>query len=94
MKKAIVEFIFVAIICTFILGLCSHIESTYTKECKVVSVEGNVITFEDEERNFWEWEKEEKEKEYFVNESVKLVMYDNYTLDCEDDEIRKVKRGV
>ena len=59
-----------------------------------MSIEGNVIVFEDEERMFWEWEKEENEKEYSINENVKLVMYDNYTLDCEDDEIRKVKREV
>lgn len=92
MKKFISGFVVCVALFYLVFGLCGYIESTYTKECKVIKIEDNSIFFEDENRMIWEWEKEKKEKEYSVNERVKLVMYDNYTLNAEDDEIRKVKR--
>lgn len=75
--------------------LCSQIESTYKRNAKVVSVDQEVVTFEDETGNFWEWERETNEREYKTNEKVKLIMFNNHTDNkVEDDEIKRVKRGV
>lgn len=86
-----------ALIIGFIALMCviSVIDTRYTREARVDSIEGNVITFEDENGNFWEWEKEENEKEYKVKERVILKM-DTKGTDrvIEDDVIRRVKRGV
>lgn len=86
-----------ALIISFIALMCvvSVIDTRYTREARVDSIEGNVITFEDENGNFWEWEKEENEKEYKVKERVILKM-DTKGTDrvIEDDVIRGVKRGV
>ena len=86
-----------ALIISFIALMCviNVIDTRYTREARVDSIEGNVITFEDENGNFWEWEKEENEKEYKVKERVTLKM-DTKGTDrvIEDDVIRRVKRGV
>lgn len=85
------------LIISFITLMCviNVIDTRYTREAKVNSIEGNIITFEDENGNFWEWEKEENEKEYKVKERVILKM-DTKGTDrvIEDDVIRGVKRGV
>ena len=86
-----------ALIISFIALMCiiSVIDTRYTREARVDSIKGNVITFENENGNFWEWEKEENEKEYKVKERVILKM-DTKGTDriIEDDVIRRVKRGV
>jgi len=86
-----------ALIISFIalMYVINVIDTRYTREARVDSIEGNVITFEDENGNFWEWEKEENEKEYKVKERVVLKM-DTKGTDrvIEDDVIRRVKRGV
>ena len=74
--------------------LINRIETRYTRNAKVNSIEKNVITFEDETGHFWEWEKEEDEKDYKIKEKVVLKMHTNNTDNkVEDDIIIRVKRG-
>ena len=81
---------FIALMCVI-----DKIDTRYTRQAKVNSIEQNVITFEDENGNFWEWEKEEKEREYKVKEKVSLIMNTKGTdTEIRDDEIIRVKRGV
>lgn len=81
---------FIALMCVI-----DKIDTRYTRQAKVNSIEQNVITFEDEDGNFWEWEKGEEEKEYKVKEKVSLIMNTKWTdTKIEDDEIVRVKRGV
>jgi len=78
-----------------LLALCSHIETTYKREAKVITIEGKKIIFLDENDNLWIWEKEEDEQEYKENEVVVLKMNTKGTdTKVEDDEIVRVKRGV
>ncbi len=86
----------VAVVMFFVVVLvvCSIIESRYTREGRVICVDGEVITIEDTTGNIWEWEREEQEKEYKVNENIKMKMFNNYTDNViEDDEIMRIKRG-
>lgn len=90
-KRFYFQSILIVVVLISLLVVCSKIESTYTREAKVCTVEEETVLFIDETGNIWEWEIEEKEN-YKENEKVKLVMFDNYTASIEDDEIKKVKK--
>lgn len=82
----VVAFIAVSII-------CGETVSKYSREATVASIKGDVIVFEDWRGHCWKWEKEEKEKEYYKNEKIVLVFYDNHTREkIEDDIILRVER--
>lgn len=94
-KKFIIYSIILVAVFVTILTLCSHIETTYTREARVITIEGNEIIFLDENDNLWVWEKEDNEQEYKENEIVVLKMNTKGTdTKIEDDEIVRVKRGV
>ena len=77
-------FIFLAIV-------IDKIDSTYTREAKVNSIEGNIITFEDTNGNFWEWEQEKED--FQIKEKVTLIMDTRGTdTNIRDDEIVRIKR--
>ena len=94
-KRFIIYSIILVAVFVTILTLCSHIETTYTREARVITIEGNEIIFLDENDNLWVWEKEDNEQEYKENEIVVLKMNTKGTdTKIEDDEIVRVKRGV
>lgn len=94
-KRFIIYSIILVVVFVAILVLCSHIETTYTREARVITIEENEITFLDENDNLWVWEKENNEQEYKENEIVVLKMNTKGTdTKVEDDEIVRVKRGV
>lgn len=68
---------------------CGYIENHYTRKATVYTVENNIITFIDEQGNYWKWE--EEEESFVTGESVKLRMFNNYTInEITDDVIIKV----
>lgn len=80
----IFSFIFLAIV-------IDKIDSTYCREAKVNSIEGNTVTFEDSNGNFWEWE--QTREQFQIKEKVTLIMNTKGTdLKIQDDEIVKIKR--
>ena len=88
-KKASVFCLIVLLFISFLF--CSYFESHYTREAKVCRVEENVIIFTDTQGNFWECEKEEDGDSFIMGESVKLKMFNNYTInESTDDVITKV----
>ncbi len=94
-KRFIIYSIILVAVFVAILTLCYHIETTYTREARVITIEGKEITFLDENNNLWIWEKEDNEQEYKENEAVVLKMNTKGTdTKVEDDEIVRVKRGV
>ena len=84
--------IFCLIVLLFVSFLfCSYFESHYTREVKVCRVEQDIIIFTDTQGNFWEWEKKENGDSFIMGESVKLKMFNNYTInESTDDVITKV----
>lgn len=80
----IFSFIFLAIV-------IDKIDSTYRREAKVNSIEGNTVTFEDSSGNFWEWE--QTREQFQIKEKVTLIMNTKGTdSNIRDDEIIKIKR--
>lgn len=89
-KKIAITIVTIAIILG-VFGACGTYEHNYTREATVYAIVDDVVTFEDNTGHLWNWVMEEGE--YFTEgETVKLKMFDNYTMsDREDDIIKKVK---
>lgn len=92
MKKATYKVIKGLVIVVLILGvfrIMVKVDRTYTRQATVVSVENNVIMFEDTTGNVWEWV--DKGYKYNVGDQVRMMMDNNSTIDViEDDEIVKI----
>lgn len=70
-------------------GIGGYIETHYTREAKVVSIENEIIVVEDKIGMLWEFEGDSFE----INDDVKMKMFNNYTDETiKDDEIISIKR--
>lgn len=75
-----------------LIGFVGNIETHYTRDAKVVSIDGNVVTFECECGYLWDWEKENYES-YRKGDKVTLKMFTSGTDSViTDDTIEEVKR--
>ena len=70
-----------------IIGLMGTIETTYTRDAKVVNVDNLEVTAEDKQGNLWVFIADD----YSINDDVTLIMNDNHTTKITDDKIIKVK---
>ena len=70
-----------------IIGLMGTIETTYTRDAKVVNVDNLEVTAEDKQGNLWVFIADDCS----VNDDVTLIMNDNHTTKITDDKIIKVK---
>ena len=70
-----------------IIGLMRTIETTYTRDAKVVNVDNLEVTAEDKQGNLWVFIADD----YSINDDVTLIMNDNHTTKITDDKIIKVK---
>lgn len=77
------------IIIAFILtvSLFNTLESRYTRDVTVKSIEGMVVTVEDKQGYIWQL----KGDNYKIGQHITIVMNDNHTSNIFDDEIVKVK---
>lgn len=75
-----------------LIGFVGHIETHYTRDAEVVSICGDVVTFECECGYLWDWEKESHES-YRKGDKVTLKMFTCGTdATITDDIIEEVKR--
>lgn len=69
------------------VGISNTIESTYTREGVVVSVDHNTVTVQDAKGYQWDFEG----TGYTLNQEVTMVMSDNHTSTIFDDTVLRVK---
>lgn len=82
---------FIGILFTAALILCGQIETTYTRDAVVISVEQDEVTVEDATGNLWGF----NEEGYFVGERVLLTMDNNNTDNIiTDDFIKDVEKRL
>ena len=67
-----------------------YMSNVYTRNAKVDSIEGNIVTFVDTTDNEWTWKMSDNES-YEEGQEVKLVMSTLDTDDMTDDVILKIK---
>lgn len=71
------------------LMFCSYVETTYTREGKIINIDNNNIFIKDSQGNIWVF----NENELHVGDKVKLILDNHLTRsDITDDVIRKIKR--
>ena len=70
-----------------VISLFNSLESRYTRDVTVKSVEGTTITVEDNRGYVWEF----KGDDYKVGQHITIVMNDNHTSNIYDDEIIEIK---
>lgn len=69
------------------IGFIGYIETHYTRDVVVVEVQGQEVTVEDKQGNFWSF----KGTDYKVDQEITVVMYDNHTGTMYDDIIEGVR---
>ena len=85
--KRVITTTIITVIIILTISLLNTIESRYTRDVTVKSVEGTVITIEDKQGYIWEFNGDD----YKVGQHITVVMNDNHTSNIFDDEIVKVK---
>lgn len=70
-----------------IIGVSNTLESTYTREGVVVSVDHNTVTVQDAKGYQWDFEG----TGYTLNQEITMVMSDNHTSTIFDDTVLRVK---
>jgi hypothetical protein len=88
-KNVIKEMFIITLVLTVFLGIfgiLGHIENTYTKECEIVNVQGDVITVVDKDGDEWTF----YGTDYEIGEIVKVRMHTNHTTKLSDDKLEKV----
>lgn len=70
-----------------VIGVSNTLESTYTREGVVVSVDHNTVTVQDAKGYQWDFEG----TGYTLNQEVTMVMSDNHTSTIFDDTVLRVK---
>lgn len=76
---------------TIIFGLtvCSQIQTTYKQEAKVINMTYDSIIVQTKNGYTYEY----NGIDFYLNEPVELIMYDNHTENnLNDDVIRKIKK--
>lgn len=91
--KSILDFAKVVAMLVIILlsvGVVGAYETHYKKECKIYEVNGDLVTYEDNSGNLWDYEISDSN---FKNQNQKyiLVFDTNYTNSIYDDMIVKIK---
>lgn len=86
-NKEILIGLLVGVIFTFLLGVCSIIDTQYKKDAVVVHTRANTVVVQDEHGNEWGF----IGTGYETGEKVVLVMDNNHTSTIRDDKIVKVK---
>lgn len=82
-KKVAVVGMIIANLC-----VCSYLETTYTREAKVIKVsEDEIILVEDTTGNLWEF----YGSDLSVGDKIRLIMDDRHTTDIHDDVIKDIK---
>ena len=69
------------------VGVSNTLESTYTREGVVVSVDHNTVTVQDAKGYQWDFEG----TGYTLNQEITMVMNDNHTSTIFDDTVLRVK---
>lgn len=69
------------------VGVSNTLESTYTREGVVVSVDHNTVTVQDAKGYQWDFEG----TGYTLNQEITMVMSDNHTSTIFDDTVLRVK---
>lgn len=91
LKRKGVQIMFIGILFTAALILCGQIETTYTRDAVVISVEQDEVTVEDATGNIWEFYGDD----FFVGEEVILTMDNNNTdNNIFDDFIKDVEKRL
>ena len=89
--KNILGIIGVVVYCIGCFCVINYVDNHYTrKNCEVISVDNEVVSFADGYGKIWDYEKKENE-EFSVGQVADLKMYDNVKKGTEDDIILKVK---
>lgn len=70
-----------------VIGVSNTLESTYTREGVVVSVDHNTVTVQDAKGYQWDFEG----TGYTLNQEITMVMSDNHTSTIFDDTVLRVK---
>ena len=70
-----------------VIGVSNTLESTYTREGVVVSVDHNTVTVQDAKGYQWDFEG----TGYTLNQEITMVMNDNHTSTIFDDTVLRVK---
>ena len=70
------------------MGVVGGLETHYTMECKVISIEDKIVTIEDKTGECWEF----ASKGYTVGDKCKVTFFTNSTDKRYDDEIKKVEK--
>lgn len=69
------------------VGVSNTLESTYTREGVVVSIDHNTVTVQDAKGYQWDFEG----TGYTLNQEITMVMNDNHTSTIFDDTVLRVK---
>lgn len=72
------------------LAVGGYVDSTYTLNAEVISVNNNIVAFVDTEGDVWE---AYECGVFSIGEVVKLTMFNNHTDTIYDDEIVNVKKA-
>lgn len=79
--------LFFAVAFVIVLGICSIIETQYTREATVVSYRADAVVVQDKQGNEWGF----IGTGYELGEKLVLVMDNNHTMQVEDDRIIRIK---
>lgn len=85
--KRVITTTIITVIIILTISLLNTLESRYTRDVTVKSVEETTITVEDNKGYVWEFNGDD----YKVGQHIIVVMNDNHTSNIYDDEIIEVK---